>query len=318
MTAVVYADPIEPRRGSPWTAEDDAFVSANYRTLGAPKTAAALGRTYTAVCVRACGLGAQKTTHWTIAEDRRLTLLWGRVPIREIAKRMGRGVYGCAVRGTRIGLHRGVQRGMERLKRQAIRTGFSAETLRKILAWAGVQQEEVPSCTGPGVEPRMAYCDADVDEAVAKWLSFEIISEGARARDIDRSVMMELISSGRFKAPKRPKTGRWRVPSEALDKAAAFYRSTETADEGARRHHLVPSTLLGWLRSAGVTKSCHPRVRVERTVIDGIVEARKVSTPTSAAVTSPPSSEDQNPRREASGRKRRPAPPPVAARGAEA
>ena len=297
MTAVAHAQPTATRRGAPWTAEEDDFIRANYRSLGAPRTAEALGRSYAATCVRACGLKAQKTTHWSIAEDRRLTLLWGHFPIKEIAEKLGRGEYACAVRGAKIGLERGPQRGMQRLTQQAVRTGFARETLRRILEWAEVEAESVPSCTGYGIEPRKAFCDVEVDEAVSRWMAMEVVAEGARARGIDRSVMMALLMSGKFAVPKRPRSSRWRVPSEALDQAAAFYQGMETAAEGARRHRIVPSTLVEWLRSSGITKSAHPRVRVERAVVDRIVAARRLSTPRS-----------EQPRRETPGGESAPSP----------
>lgn len=85
--------PPAPRRKAPWTAEDDAFLRANYAALGARAVAAALGRRDANVWDRASKLGVRSgrvPNRWSTAEDEFVRANYRKLGYRGCAAKLGR------------------------------------------------------------------------------------------------------------------------------------------------------------------------------------------------------------------------------------
>ncbi|HUD91298.1 hypothetical protein [Sphingobium sp.] len=121
--------------GRPWTAEEDALLRHAYAT-GASLTPLRerLGRTPHSIRWRAEALGL-RGSHvrrdgfrqgpvWTRQEEARLRAEYGRVPTREIAEALGRGVRAVLYHANRMGLVHGFMRAFSADEDKAIRNAW--------------------------------------------------------------------------------------------------------------------------------------------------------------------------------------------------
>jgi hypothetical protein len=224
-------------------------------------------------------LGLTKRSHWSQEEADRLRVLWGAEPLDRIAKLLDRtkaGVYQYAKHT--LGLKVGCPNGWERMAHAAKRTGYMVETLKNILAHAGIK----PSPSYSLVERKAKYHvfivrPGDVDYAVSVWCDSETLFDAAcrRGMCVD-TLKSQLIESGL--QPPAKKHAVWRIPSKDIDDAikksaeAKAKRSqvNETIRSAAERLGYKPKTLTVHLKRLGIP---HGRWGVKRLDIDRIASS---------------------------------------------
>lgn len=273
MTAVAYAPSPEPRIGR-WSSEEDAILRANYQKLGASRLAEMLGRTFYPVCHRARRLNLVRRRRWTSIEDRRLSMLWGDLPLKGIAMKFKRSQGACVTRAVTLGLDRGVQPGTETLTAAARRTGYHRQTLQTIAAWAAIEQQPRMSARhrSRAQRPGVYECDL-VDDAVARWLASEVVNQAADRRGISRRVLVRaLAAAGIFQPPRTLKGLWWRVPTETIDRVVGDRLGSERIAEVAERLGITRDTAAKLLRKAGIVPPGGRRCwRVRRETVDKVI-----------------------------------------------
>jgi hypothetical protein len=207
--------------GRPWTAEEDARVSADYVRLGGPALAAALGRSLKATQKRAARLDVLVKRPWTARDEARLSELWGLHSTRSIAMRLKRSPRGVYTRAAVLGLVARENTRTETLTDAAERVGYNRRDLAKILRRAGVltlSKSRHP--TGNNPRPWYQLDPFEVDEAVAAYVRNSPIFVAARARGVsDQKLMRALAKIGVTRpAVLKPKE-QWRIPDELADRA---------------------------------------------------------------------------------------------------
>lgn len=261
-----------------WTPEQDAVLRDLYPSQGRHAVAAATGKSWRAVCERARRLKVRCKPQWTAAEDRKLSMLWGELPLAKVAKEMSRTPLSCYQRAKIIGLKRGVLEGMESVRAAAKRTGFDWATLVRILRAHGVRPQRTMSLdTKKGLFRRVAVDPMDVDEAIEAWNATELVTQAAQRRDLDHDTLGRWLEASGIEMPPRPgKFRHWRVPTEIIDRVVAQRRGRETVTAAARRLGIDRFLLSKMLKTAGVPRGDGHYWRVESTVIDRVVaEARE-------------------------------------------
>ncbi|HEX7783460.1 MAG TPA: hypothetical protein VF509_11700 [Sphingobium sp.] len=122
--------------GRPWIAEEDEFLRHAYATgKSLTPLRERLGRTAHSIRWRAEALGLRGThVHrdgfrqgpvWTAEEEARLRADYGKVPTREIAENLGRGVRAVLYRANRMGLTHGFMRAFRAEEDRAIRNAWN-------------------------------------------------------------------------------------------------------------------------------------------------------------------------------------------------
>lgn len=209
--------------------------------------------------------------HWTAAEDRRLSLLWGSLSLRETAATLGRTEVTVYHRAQGLGLPLGCPRGMEWLTDAAKRAGYDTGQLRKILAAVGHRVHRSLSRPRLGKPTRhFHYVDPiDVDDAVAAWVKLEPVVRAAERHGLSDDTLRRLLLDAGEKPPRRHRA-RWMVSSEVVARVVATYRAKQTVAEHARRVGIYRTTLAKRLRDAGVLgpKRAGVNVRLPVDVVD--------------------------------------------------
>jgi len=203
-----------------WTPRELRILRSSYRSKGAAYVANRTGRAFKAVCAKAARLGLKNRPPWTDIENRRLRNWWGVETVAAIASKLGRSKWAVFHQaGEVLGLKRGVQAGQESLKATARRTGYSYETLLRVLAASGVKLKRPVSEPG-SKRCRFVVDTVDVDEAVAAWNATETVNGAARARGIGSNYLRALLERTPGVPPKL--AGKcWRVPTAVIDRALA-------------------------------------------------------------------------------------------------
>lgn len=234
-----------------------AFLREHYATRGATFCAEALGLTWRQVLRRAHALDLRQKRRWTEHADARLAFDWGVIPLREIAKRLGRTEAALYERARQLRLGLGCPQGHAYLTHIAVECGYSTRAMRYILRWAGVQLKR--GMTRPGASKRgkglHEYVTWVVErdrarEAVEAWLAAEYVSAAADRLGLDADTLTRLlVADGR--AAKPDHKHRWRVPVELCDEVVAAYRSGETMAQAARRLGVRQTRLRARMIAAG-------------------------------------------------------------------
>lgn len=98
------------RRRRNWTAEENAFLRANYGKLSRAEIARRLGRREKVVAAQELLLGLRQKQParrmWSVAELEYLQTHYGKVPVAEIAAHLGRAPAGVALKAGQLGLTR--------------------------------------------------------------------------------------------------------------------------------------------------------------------------------------------------------------------
>lgn len=213
----------------PWTAREIATLRQVYPVEGnTPALRAALPRrTPGAIGLKARALGMRSGQRWTPAELATLRKNWHVVGARTLRHKLRRHTWaGICQRAARLGLRTGVPQGFETLDAACARLGYYRPTLRRILAWAGV--DVVRRYPGKemrgGGRPTIVETDA-ATEAVEAWLRTETVKHGAEARGVShQSLWHWLIKAGVIARQSRRVPHR--VPSEVLDRVVAWRAAT--------------------------------------------------------------------------------------------
>lgn len=207
----------------PWTSQELDALRSRYLTVAADTLSAELRRSRSAIFHKATRLGLVKNRRWTAADDNALRYLWGELPLRQIADKLGRSPLTIYWRAQKIGLSLGVADGSEYLSHAAARAGYTSVQLRRILKWAGVRVRRAMSRnTRNGRRVPHIVVPFDVDEAIAAWHRTETVEEAARRHgicgDTLRRWLIEAADAG-AKVPKKPTRFRahWRVETVTLD-----------------------------------------------------------------------------------------------------
>lgn len=261
--------------GRPWTADEEALVRAEYRTLGARSLAAKLGRSFSAVCHRAARLGLQWHTRWTGADDQHLRSEWGEKSVTAIARSMGRTTLAIYERAKILGLTGSLPEGYESLTDARERTGFGSSQIRRICEAHGVAIRPVPSRPRGRRAYRFLMVDAfELDEAIAEWMKRESLNAAARRHGVKAKMLRTALLAVGVQVPeRRSKTEHWRLTEDEVARAVEWIRGTEHVTDAARRLGIYIQTLSVWLEVAGLRqRGAHTRLR--KADIDRVVRER--------------------------------------------
>jgi len=248
---VTAALAISPPRTGAWSPDEDAILRANYQKRGAYKTADLIGRSVHSVFHRAQRLKIFTHARWTKADDRRLSLLWGEIPLASVAKEMNRTIDACYARARDLGLKRGIQEHVEHITAAAKRTGYSREALRLILKWAKVGGITAMSRPGHGGTRRLrGYDPLEVDKAIESWMAAEYVDDAGRRVGIHGGTLARWLEEAGHKRPDRKR--RWRVSIAEVDAVVKARRGLESVRQAANRVGVGRGTLARLLSAAGV------------------------------------------------------------------
>lgn len=206
-----------------WTAEHDELLRVHYPE-GVGAAAAKLGRSRGSVTSRAHRLElTARPRWWSEREDDFLLSKWGRMPLRSIAKQLGRSVAATHWRAGKLGLGCGCPQGYECICRSAKRVGYDVSQLRRVLAAAGVMIRRAESRPYRGTHYTHHYVDPfAVDAAVALWHKSESVESGARRHGVSAPSLRSWLRAARalgLELPPEPtrKSEHWRVLSVVID-----------------------------------------------------------------------------------------------------
>lgn len=207
-----------------------AFLREHYVSHGSDFCAQALGLTWRQVQRRTHALGLRRTSRWTRADDDKLRFVWGALSLNMVAKRMGRTPAACYWRAKILGLGLGCPRGYVYLGHLAEEAGFSRDSLRRILRWAGVgvlQGPKNPTSKkrGRGLVDYKTWVVDHVEglEAVERWLEAETVFAASKRIGVGVETLERwLRDDGR--AGERPrKKAHWRVSAALVDEVASAH-----------------------------------------------------------------------------------------------
>jgi hypothetical protein len=211
-------------RFTPWTPAEDAIVIKHAESMQAKEIAEQLpGRTTNAVFHRKIRLGLITNRRWTKRDDEQLAMLWG-TPMWKFTKLIGRTQATTYWRAQKLGLGLGVPAGMESVSTCARRCGFSPTTMRRVLAWEGVELKR--SVTRKDRQVHKSWVDPfDADRAVEKWLKTETVEAASRRiGTTPERLLGRLLASGLALPARTPGRRHWRVPSATIDEAVRIVR----------------------------------------------------------------------------------------------
>ena len=170
---------------------------------------------------------------WTPEADARLRFFWDTpASTRALCARFGRSAQAIGVRARSLGLPARVPPGYEFVTHAALRTNFDLKTLRRILAWAGVEARRVRSSATRRrpIEHRrraryhQSFVDPfDVDEAVARWLAAETPAQAALRVGVDATTLRRWLRAAGV--PRPPRRHPWRLDVAVLDAVVARQRA---------------------------------------------------------------------------------------------
>jgi hypothetical protein len=209
-----------------WTADEDSVLRALAATPGAARAIAARlpGRSACAAEHRARRLGvalapAPRATGavWTRDELETLQREWQDVTVATMRRKLpGRTVGAIGAKARALGLPMGVPQGCLSLTEAAQRSCYGVPQLRAMLAAVGARAHRVPVYRS-AARPRPRPADA---------------------------------------GKARPRTHRWYVDAEDLERAEKARGLLEVVGAYAARHGLSRGSLYGWLRLAGHLPPC--------------------------------------------------------------
>jgi hypothetical protein len=264
-------------KGRAWSAEDYAALRELYEPKGARACAKALpGRSLHSICQAARRLGLGTHRRWTAHEDRILRSEWGYVSVSHLArqlKRTPKAVYQHARVDLQIGM--GAPEGSEYVTAASKRTGFDLPTLKRALAAHGIVPRKVPTRPLSRVRFHQHFVDSmDVDDAVAAWMASEYVEPAAAQRGLEGSTLRRWLLRAGVKDTRTIKRGRWRVPTDVIDRVVAEARELESRCEsichGAVRHGILPSRLRVLLIAASLRQTGKPW-RLDPNDVDRVV-----------------------------------------------
>jgi hypothetical protein len=208
--------------GTPWTPAEDSTLHAVYARRGIYAACDALpARSRQAILRRARRLKIDRRRRWTKRDDARLSDLWHEgSSLRLMSRELGRTVRTIYWRAQKIGLVLGCPPGWEYLSEAARRTGFATQTMRLVLAFAGVPlRRAVTKGTGGQRPPHIVEPEA-VDDAVAAWMDSEPLHAAARRLGLTDGALQWRLEALGIERPEGLGRAHWRVRSADVEEAA--------------------------------------------------------------------------------------------------
>lgn len=262
-----------------------AFLREHYPTQGASWCAERLGLTWRQVFRRAQALKLRQNQPWTETDDNRLRYLWGSATVESIAQTLGRTDAAVYWRAKVLDLGLGCPHGFTYLGRLAEDVGFSRETTRMILRWAGVRLRQGPKnpssvVRGKGPEPRYATWIVEHSEgleAVERFLAHETLNAAAERCGLSSETLGRwLVEDGRSGAKPKGKR-RWYVSREVVDEVVQRKLAEETVTDASRRLGVRFGVVKRRLERAGVIERGQKLPKRTRFPVDAIDRAMEAT-----------------------------------------
>ena len=214
---------------NPWTADELAILREFYPVEFQAVTARLPGRSAQSCRTKASVLGICVERHWTPAEDKTLSNLWGEIPFHMIPHRMGRTEMSIHCRAKKIGLAMHAPDGWESLSGAAKRVGMTLASFRRMLEWA-FENGAIEKTRKIG---RLAYTArrkgrrynhrvieaSEVDDAIEAWCKSEEVEVAARSRGVSAPTLRRALRMAGV--PRPPLKAHWRLTTEVIDRALA-------------------------------------------------------------------------------------------------
>lgn len=199
--------------------------------------------------------------------------MWGVIPLREIARSMGRGEgHVLNVIKFRLGLKVAVPPGWEYLTAAAARAGYDAKSFRAVLAYSRVPVCKAANAPGPR-SLRAIVETSGVDAAVAAWVGLETLKDAAERHGMFDGRLRKWMTEAGYEPP--APSVRWRLPAAAFDGVVKDrLENFEPFRAAAARLGVSEPTLRRWLADAGVVRR-FPRSGLRRSVVDGVAASRR-------------------------------------------
>lgn len=165
---------------------------------------------------------------WSGHDDQMLRDLWGSYSITWLARKFGRTYTAIFWRARHLDLQLGCPPGSEYLTAAARRTGYEVQSLRRILAAAGVGLHVAHAKKRTRRRPRHYVDRYEVDWAVAAWMETETLNQAAKRHGMNpatlRRWLLAAIAGGASIPPPPEKGLRWQVPGKAVDRVVLARR----------------------------------------------------------------------------------------------
>lgn len=241
-----------------WSKEDQELVQNLFLTGGYTACFSAFpNRTKVAIRKRIRKAKLVSRKFWTEKDDCYLSGSWGFMSTKVIAKKLGRTPQAIQQRVTRLNLGTGMKseegKSPELLESSANRVGYHKPTLLRILKLSNVVIHRIQSRSAhyTGELGRFYVYKEDVDAAVNKWHSTEMVKPAARLRKVSPPLLFQLLKNSLDE--NTMKIGRnWRVPTDLIDRVVNEWKAKETLESASYRIGVNPATLRSWLERHGV------------------------------------------------------------------
>lgn len=205
-----------------WKPREDAALRKHYPEGTREEVLAAIpGRTWVAVCQRACVLGVKRARSWTPEEDAELRRMWPEHARRTMIRNLWRSWDGIRTRAHLLGLKRDDEGTLTRWKgyltvsRAAKVNGYCEKTFRSIVRAyqahfvtipAGERAElPSPDTVARGVTGKGAHLMIDAQsarDAVDWWMSQELLTQAARRMGLAPSTLATWLHERGARVPK--------------------------------------------------------------------------------------------------------------------
>jgi hypothetical protein len=261
-----------------WSKEDNDLVQSLFKEGGYQACFDAFpNRSKVAVQKRIRKAGLAKANFWTEKDDCYLSGSWGFISTKMIAKKLRRTVGSIQQRVTRLGLGCGMKaedgKEPEILESSANRVGYHKPTLLRILQFSNVTIHRVQSRSAnfTGELGRFYVYKEEVNAAVSRWLSTEMVKPAARARKVSAPFLLQCLKNSGQLDEKIMRMGpQWRVPTNLINQVIEEWKRSETLESASHRIGVMPNTLKSWLKTSGVIMSPGKNF-FDPSVVDGAV-----------------------------------------------
>lgn len=165
---------------------------------------------------------------WAHEELQYLRWSWGQARASTIARRLKRSAAACYHKAAELGL--GSEWEGLSLAECAKRSGYDLDTLRKVLAFAGVRPRRSQISRKGRVKHWRWSVDPDgLERAVALWTSTAPVGVHAREYGVSGIALRQWLEDAGHKPPRGSRRRHWRVSSEVVAKVMAAVTARQTA-----------------------------------------------------------------------------------------
>jgi len=225
------------------------------------------------IYLRAKRLGLELRTLWTDDEVERLVAQWGLESMRSLVKWTGRRRASIYLKAKALGLPLGAPPGWEPLEVAARRAGYSADTLRTILRFAGFR---VYDGYTPRQGARWIVRIEEVDQAVARYVRTETLQEAARRHDMCAERLARICALAKVKVRRVGPLSKsqQRADSADFDRAVRVVSdhqaTTESVAQAAARLGVGRNTIVRWIHRRGDDPRAWRGDRLRREYVDAL------------------------------------------------